>query len=49
VAWIALIADLGATAALVLSNAPAPLRIGVPSLQALGGYTILIWYVARRK
>jgi hypothetical protein len=46
-AWLAFVADLGGTAALLFSDAPGVLKVAVAGGGALGLYTIVIWYVAR--
>lgn len=46
--WLAIVADLGGTAWLGMSNAPLVLKLGVGGLELLGLYTIAIWYLARR-
>ena len=47
-AWLAFVADLGGTAALLSSDAPLTLKIGVSGLSAVGLYTIVVVYLTRR-
>jgi hypothetical protein len=47
-AWVALVADLGALALLLLSTASILLKAGVVGLEAFGAYTLVVWYLGRR-
>ncbi len=47
-AWLAFVADVAATAVLIVSDAPTELTVSVVALQLLGVYTIIVWHVAKR-
>jgi hypothetical protein len=47
-AWIAFVADAGGTATLLLSNVADAVKYTIAGLDAVGLYTIGIWYLARR-
>lgn len=48
-AWIAIVADVGGTAGLFIADVPLALKAGVGALEAIGFYTILVFYLGRRR
>ena len=48
-AWIAIVADLGGTAGLIIADVPLALKVGVGALEAIGFYTIVVFYLGRRR
>lgn len=47
--WIAIVADLGGTVGLFIADVPVALKIGVGALEIIGFYTILVFYLGRRR
>jgi hypothetical protein len=47
--WPAVVADLGGTAWLCISNSPWVLKVCVCGVEFLGFYTILVFYLGRRR
>jgi hypothetical protein len=48
-AWLAVVADLGGTAGLFIADVPLALKVAVDTLEAIGFYTILVYYLGRKR
>ena len=49
IAWLAVVADVGGTGGLFVSGAPLALKVAVGALEAIGFYTIVVFYLGRRR